>query len=231
MDYVPGRDLREILGEAHAGGKLLSETTVRGWAEQIGEALTYLHTQEPPVLHRDIKPGNIKLTPEGRIKLVDFGLVKVMRPEDDRTITVIQGRGTVAYTPLEQYGGDSQHTDPRSDIYSFAATLYHLLTDQLPADARERFLHPSLLRAPRQLNPDLSEAINEALLWGLELHPERRAATVHDFVQALSRGVSRDGNVTRVAPSWEAALAGQRDALTVIALLGLAATLLTWLLR
>ncbi|HEX8684391.1 MAG TPA: serine/threonine-protein kinase, partial [Ardenticatenaceae bacterium] len=154
MDYVPGRDLREILEEARADGKFLREAEVLGWAQQMGEALAYLHNQKPLVLHRDIKPSNIKLTPEGRIKLVDFGLVKVMVADDARTVTVMQGRGTVAYTPLEQYGGDAGHTDLRSDIYSFAATLYQLLTGDLPLDAKERFLHPTHLRRPRELNPN-----------------------------------------------------------------------------
>src|SRR5690606_35264384 len=76
MDFVPGRDLKEILDEARAQGRFLSEALVLGWAEQLGEALDYLHSQNPPVVHRDIKPANIKLTPSGQIKLVDFGLVK-----------------------------------------------------------------------------------------------------------------------------------------------------------
>ena len=79
--------------------------------------------------------------PNGLIKLVDFGLVKILAPEEV-TITIIQGQGTALYTPLEQYGGSDAHTDIRSDIYAFGATLYHLLTNKSPADARKRFLHP-----------------------------------------------------------------------------------------
>jgi serine/threonine-protein kinase len=87
---------------------------VLGWARQLCDALQYLHSQKPPVLHRDIKPSNIKLTPRGQLKLVDFGLVKLLLPDDSRTVTVVQGRGTVQYTPLEQYGGDTGHTDVRT---------------------------------------------------------------------------------------------------------------------
>ena len=103
MDFVPGHDLRELLQASHARGEKLDERMVLDWAIQIIDALSYLHRQSPPVVHRDIKPGNIKLTPDGRIKLVDFGLVKLLAQDDARTITVVQGRGTALYTPLEQY--------------------------------------------------------------------------------------------------------------------------------
>lgn len=228
MDFVPGRDLREILEVARVEGKLLPEAQVLGWAVQIGEALSYLHRQSPPVLHRDIKPSNLKLTPEGRIKLVDFGLVKIMVSDDDRTVTVLQGRGTAAYTPLEQYGGDAGHTDSRSDIYSLAATLYHLLTGQLPADAKERFLRPQALRRPREFNPAISPQTEEGLLWGLETHPTARPATVTDLLSALKQGVSREGGVVQPTPSWELALA-QNQRLVRLLLFLLALTLfLTW---
>ncbi|MGC8827446.1 MAG: serine/threonine-protein kinase, partial [Anaerolineae bacterium] len=80
MDYVAGKDLRQLLEEALIQGHPLPEEQVLRWAEQLCDALEYLHSQDPPVLHRDIKPGNIKLTPAGTIKLVDFGLVKQMLP-------------------------------------------------------------------------------------------------------------------------------------------------------
>ena len=101
MDFVPGKDLKQLMEEARSRGEMLPERQVLDWAKQILDALEYLHTQRPPVLHRDIKPANIKLTPSGTIKLVDFGLVKVMVADEDRTVTVLQGRGTAQYTPLE----------------------------------------------------------------------------------------------------------------------------------
>src|SRR5260221_7194577 len=119
MDFVPGSDLRQIIDAALRRNEFLPEKQVLGWAEQIANGLAYLHGQEPSVLHRDIKPGNIKLMPTGTIKLVDFGLVKIMSPDQTRTITIVQGRGTAFYTPLEQYGEDSGHTDIRTDLYSF----------------------------------------------------------------------------------------------------------------
>lgn len=228
MDFVPGRDLREILEVARAEGKFLPEPQVLGWAAQIGEALTYLHRQSPPVLHRDIKPSNLKLTPEGRIKLVDFGLVKIMVSDDDRTVTVLQGRGTAAYTPLEQYGGDAGHTDSRSDIYSLAATLYHLLTGELPADAKERFLRPQALRRPREFNPAISPQTEEGLLWGLATHPAARPSTIADLLSALKQGVSREGGVVQPTPSWELALAQNQRLVRFLAFLLALTLFLTW---
>ncbi|OQY28145.1 MAG: protein kinase, partial [Anaerolineaceae bacterium 4572_5.2] len=128
MDFVPGYDLREIIEQQKEKGTFLKYQRVMRWIEQLCDALTYLHSQTPPILHRDIKPSNIKLTPSGFLKLVDFGLVKLLTSDKARTITVVQGRGTAAYTPLEQYGSDDEHTNIQSDIYALAATLYHLLT-------------------------------------------------------------------------------------------------------
>lgn len=177
MDYVPGDDLRTLMLKAKHQEKFLKENEVRLWANQLADALIYLHNQEPPILHRDIKPSNLKLMPSGLLKLVDFGLVKILAP-GEMTITIIQGQGTALYTPLEQYGGDSTHTDIRSDIYSFGATLYHLLTNNPPADARERFIHPEALRLPRDINPSISTQMERAILWAMSLHPDERPQTM-----------------------------------------------------
>ena len=185
MDYVPGSDLKQLLAQSHDRGEMLGETTVIAWARQIIDALSYLHRQSPPVVHRDIKPSNIKLTPDNRIKLVDFGLVKLLAPDDARTITVVQGRGTALYTPLEQYGGDSGHTDARTDIYALGATLYHLLTDFPPPDAKTRFLNPRALRAPSQVNGSVSRAVDDAIMWALEMHPDDRPQSIMQFAEAL----------------------------------------------
>src|SRR5688572_24569618 len=184
MDYVPGNDLRTLMLEARRNKRFLNEKEVLAWADQIANALNYLHIQEPPIVHRDIKPSNLKLMPHGLIKLEDFGLVKNLAPEEV-TITIIQGQGTALYTPLEQYGGRDVHTDIRSDIYSFGATLYHLLTNQPPADARARFLQPDSLVPPRRINPAVSPSAEKAVLWAMSLHPDERPATINDFRQAL----------------------------------------------
>lgn len=184
MDFVPGKDLRTLMLEARQADSFLPENDVLSWANQLSDALTYLHSQEPPILHRDIKPSNLKVTPSGLLKLVDFGLVKLLAP-GEVTITILQGQGTALYTPLEQYGGDSGHTDSRSDIFAFGSTLYHLLTNTPPVDARERFLHPESLIAPRQINPAISARVERAILWSMNLHPDERPQTVEVFRQAL----------------------------------------------
>jgi serine/threonine-protein kinase len=184
MDYIPGKDLRAMMLDAKQKNSFLNEDDVINWAYQLADALTYLHSQTPPLVHRDVKPSNLKITPAGLLKLVDFGLVKAMVP-DEMTITVIQGRGTTLYTPLEQYGGDGLHTDIRSDIFAYGCTLYHLLTNTPPVDARERFLHPESLPPPRKLNPNLSARTERAILWAMELHPDDRPESAEALRQYL----------------------------------------------
>jgi len=184
MDFIPGNDLKNMMDSERRKGHFLPLKDILSWANQLADALVYLHSQDPPVIHRDIKPSNLKLTPQNRLKLVDFGLVKQMLP-DEMTITVIQGRGTALYTPLEQYGGDTGHTDVRSDIYSFSATLYHLMTNTSPAEAKQRFLRPDALIPPRDLNPLIPADIEDAILWGMSLNPDSRPKTVAEFSQSL----------------------------------------------
>ena len=184
MDYVPGEDLKTLMVRARRRGQFLAQSDVLLWASQLADALDYLHSQPQPVIHRDIKPSNLKLTPSGHLKLVDFGLVKQLVP-DEVTVTVIQGRGTALYTPLEQYGGDAGHTDARTDIYAFGATLYHLLTNTPPAEAKHRFLHPDALKSPRDINPAIHPNVSRAILWSLELHPDARPQDIPQFRVAL----------------------------------------------
>ncbi len=185
MDYVPGKDLRTLMTEALQAKTFLEENIVLEWCAQLADALTFMHDQEPPILHRDIKPSNVKLTPSGVVKLVDFGLVKLLA-KGEATITILQGQGTAYYTPLEQYGGDGSYTDARSDVYAFGATLYHLLTNQAPLEARDRFLNPDALPHPRQLNPKISPRVERAIMEAMALHPNDRPDSVADFMTALT---------------------------------------------
>jgi serine/threonine protein kinase len=201
MDYVPGLDLLEVVREARRKGRALPEAQVLGWMEQLCDALSYLHRQDPPVLHRDVKPANVKLTPDGTVKLVDFGLVRPLDAGRETTFTGLRGMGSLPYTPLEQYGDAADHTDARSDVYALGATLYHLLTGSEPPSAQEVFLRPEALVPPRRLNPDLSATVEGALLAAMAPHPSGRPPTVEVFWRLLSApetsGRAADGTPDR----------------------------------
>ncbi len=202
MDFVPGNDIRTMMLEKREKGGFIEEKDVLNWAYQLADALSYMHSQNPSILHRDIKPSNLKITPSGLLKLVDFGLVKLLAP-GEVTITILQGQGTALYTPLEQYGGDIGHTDARSDVYAFAATLYHMLTNKPPADARQRFIDPNALSPIRKINPSVTTKTENAVLWGMSLHPDDRPESVEHFREALigSRPVNiPSGNRVAIQP-------------------------------
>lgn len=184
MDYVPGKDLRTLMLQEKQKNRFLAERDVLNWASQIADALIYLHGQSPAILHRDIKPSNIKLTPNGIIKLVDFGLVKILI-SGEKTITVVHGHGSAYYTPLEQYGGDTGHTDPRSDVYSFGATLYHLVTNNAPIEARQRFLDPAGELTMKEFNKNISPRTELAIKMAMKVHPDDRIQSVEEFKEAL----------------------------------------------
>src|ERR1044071_6434310 len=141
MEYIAGDDLAEKLKE-RGGAFTLSE--VLNWADQLLDALDYLHTQEPSVIHRDIKPQNLKLTSRDQVVLLDFGLAKGAPLQTRVTQTGSLFGYSFNYAPIEQMQGTG--TDPRSDLYSLGATLYHLLTGPPPPDA--------LTRATAVLNGD-----------------------------------------------------------------------------
>lgn len=185
MDYVPGVDLLEKVNEARRQTKFLDEEQVLQWIDQLCDTLVYLHSRQPPVLHRDIKPANIKITPDNRLKLVDFGLVKPLDPDDPNTLTGLQGAGSLPYAPLEQYVDHLGHTDARTDLYALGATLYHLLTGNAPASAQERFLTPEVLPSPRAVNSRVSQGVARAILHAMEPHPKDRPASVAQWRQML----------------------------------------------
>ncbi|RLE01272.1 MAG: serine/threonine protein kinase, partial [Bacteroidetes bacterium] len=221
MDYVPGKDLRTLMQEEKKKGKYLTERVVLNWASQISDALIYLHSQTPVILHRDIKPSNIKLTPNGIIKLVDFGLVKLL-VSGEKTITVVHGHGSAYYTPLEQYGGDTGHTDPRSDVYSFGSTLYHLLTNTAPLEARQRFLKSAEDQLISAINKKISPRTERAIALAMNIHPDKRIQSVEEFKEALLGDWDPRQNPNRAMPMpsvWELIKATEEQVLTWIALL------------
>lgn len=180
MEFVQGLNLRELL--THAGGAL-GERQVIQYAIELCGAVGALHTQRPPLLHRDIKPANIRVTPAGRIKLVDFGLTKV---GNEATRTTQQG-ATLGYAPWEQLTASSK-TDERSDIYSMGATLYHLLTNQIPASSLERgYDGRDTLIPPEQLNPKLHRDVVKIIRKAMERKQEARFQNVRELERELRR--------------------------------------------
>ncbi|HSV85123.1 MAG TPA: protein kinase, partial [Levilinea sp.] len=148
----------------------------------ICDALTYLHTRTPPIVHRDIKPGNIKITPDGEVVLVDFGLAKRMLM-GEATTTGARAM-TPGYSPPEQYG--TARTDDRSDIYSLGATLYAALTGIIPEDSLARVTGKVTLTPVRQLRARIDRRLAAVIEKALEVEPDRRYQTAEEFKVALS---------------------------------------------
>ena len=177
MDYIPGDDLKGLV-EQH--GAFAPEQVLQ-WAEQLGSALSYLHRQNPPVFHRDVKPANLKLTSENEIILVDFGIAKVA---DAAQATAAGASGySPGYAPPEQYG--TGRTGAYSDQYSMAATLFNLLTGQKPEDGLQRVLGQAVQTPAHVANPTVPPRISLVLERALSLRPEERFATLDDFMRAL----------------------------------------------
>jgi eukaryotic-like serine/threonine-protein kinase len=177
MDFIDGEDLRTRIDK----GNLPNERLTVDWARQICDALHYLHNRQPPVVHRDIKPGNIRITPDGRAVLVDFGLARLM---EGPTTTTGAKAMTPGYSPPEQYG--ASRTDARTDIYALAATLYTSLTGAMPEDGLERALGQRSLTPLRTRNPKVSAGVAAAIEKALEVLPENRYQTIGDFQKALT---------------------------------------------
>jgi serine/threonine protein kinase len=199
MDYVEGEDLNSMLERTQ---RPLAEEAVLKWADQVLDALAYLHSQRPqPIIHRDIKPANIRVNLQGRVRLVDFGLVKLLDASRPETKVELRGLGTPAYAPLEQFATSEEHTDARSDIYALGATLYHLLTNLYPPDVHQRVLSPEVLIPPRRLNPHVSENTERVILKAIEIHPDQRYQSAEEMRQVLSGQVSPKALAGRSAMS------------------------------
>jgi serine/threonine protein kinase len=179
MDFVEGESLDQRIEREGS----LPEAQVLEWADQLLGALAYCHAQG--VIHRDVKPQNVVIRPDGEATLVDFGLVKLWDPHDPRTRTAMRGMGTPEYAPPEQYDTQMGHTDPRSDVYSLGATIYHVLTGQAPPTATMRIASPGTFQLPRALNPRLSPTMEAAVMRATELAVDNRFATAQDMAAAL----------------------------------------------
>lgn len=177
MDYIEGEDLRMRLERL----KQLPEKEVILIGVFVCEALAYLHSRKPPVVHRDIKPGNIKITPEGEIILVDFGLAKVMTT--GQATTTGARAMTPGYSPPEQYG--TARTDSRSDIYSLGATLYAALTGVIPEDSLARATGKIELTPIRSIQPKISRKLAMVIEKAMAVEADQRYQSAEIFRNAL----------------------------------------------
>lgn len=173
MDFVEGETLESILSQQGA----LSEDVVRKWGSQLCDVLHYLHQQSPPIIFRDLKPGNIMLNTKGQIKLIDFGIARFFKPAQTKDTQVI---GTPGFAAPEQYG--QGQTDTRSDIYGLGVTLLTLLTGYDPAQ------NPFSLPHASQLNPTVSTQMTAVIQQATQIKPEQRWQSTMDMQQALTTG-------------------------------------------
>ncbi|HEX2994942.1 MAG TPA: protein kinase [Anaerolineales bacterium] len=177
MDYIEGEDLRQRM--ERVGNITEDEAILIGAA--ICDALAYLHTRKPPILHRDLKPGNVKIAPDGHIFLVDFGLAKVLH--GSQATTTGARAMTPGYSPPEQYG--TARTDPRTDIYSLGATLYAALSGIIPEDGLARAMENTQLTPLRKRNSKITRRLASAIEKAMGIDPADRFQTADEFKHAL----------------------------------------------
>jgi tetratricopeptide (TPR) repeat protein len=207
MQYIPGEDLWALMQHSE---KAFSIDQVLEWADTLLDVLDYLHTHQPPILHRDIKPQNLKLTPRGEIILLDFGLARGATTIQSRMST---GGSLVAYTPqyapMEQIRG--LPIGARSDLYALAATLHHLLTGQLPASAIERAAaalegRPDPLVPAISLNPEIPQTVNDLIKRAMSPRVEERPANAA-AMRAILRRVYRPSRQMITTPAIQSRMA------------------------
>lgn len=203
MQFIPGDDLAVLLEREK---KPFPLRDVLNWADRLLDALDYLHTHEPQIIHRDIKPQNLKLTQRGEIVLLDFGLAKgaAHGMTNVNSNQSIHGY-TPIYAPLEQIQGSG--TEPRSDLYSLAATLYHLLTGVSPTDALARAEaildgKPDPLVPLNRLNPQIPAAVNNVLMRAMSMSREQRSPNASQMRLALQEAMPMSAPLINSVPSF-----------------------------
>lgn len=172
MDFIEGRTLADVLAQ-EGQPRGLPETRVRRWAMQLCQVLAYLHSQQPPVIFRDLKPQNIMLTDQDEIKLIDFGIARVFQ-ETTGSMVITPG-----YAPIEQMGG---RPEPQSDIYALGVTLYQMLTLKSPLENTPTFFDFTPIQ---QLRPDISPGFARIIFKAVQREPANRWASASQMEQAL----------------------------------------------
>jgi serine/threonine protein kinase len=200
MEFIRGDDLSKIL-QMH--GRPIPPKDALTWADQVLSALEYLHSQRPPVIHRDIKPQNLKLNERGEVILLDFGLAKEEALDTSKVYRSVRGY-TLNYAPLEQIQGTG--TDPRSDLYGVAATFYHLITGVAPPDALTRATalvegRADPLQPASELNSQVSSAVSAVLEEALAQDRNKRPASAAIMRSALKKAASAATEQVAASPT------------------------------
>ena len=171
MDYIQGNSLNKALDEYGAQ----NEDNVIEWAKQLCDVLGYLHSRNPAIIYRDMKPANVMLKPDGNVTLIDFGTAREFKEKNLADTTCL---GTVGYAAPEQFGGMGQ-TDARTDIYCLGATLYHLVTGLNPCEP------PYEMYPIRQINPALSSGLERIIQKCIQRNPDDRYQSAAELMYAL----------------------------------------------
>ena len=175
MEYLRGKNLGELL--LKCGGQMRESEAV-GYIRKVGEALEEVHRDK--ILHRDIKPDNIMVTNEGRVVLVDFGIARAFAAGKTKRMTQ---NLTPEYAPLEQYSAQGKF-GPSTDIYALGATLYYLLTGEIPVSAGDR-IQGVELQSVRDFNPNISETVAQAIIQAMAIRADERPHNVRAFLRML----------------------------------------------
>lgn len=172
MDYVEGNSLSKALQEYGAQ----PQENVIEWAKQLCDVLGYLHSRQPPIIYRDMKPANIMLKPDGNVMLIDFGTARQFKEKNIEDTTCL---GTEGYAAPEQYRGQNRQTDPRTDIFGLGRTMYHLVTGCNPGDPMHKIV------PIREINPYLSNGLEKIIIKCTEHLPENRYQSAAELMYAL----------------------------------------------
>lgn len=180
MAYIDGETLQQVL--ERSPGPLPIEQVLT-WLDPLCDVLAVLHEHATPVLVRDLKPSNVMIDRNGRIRLIDFGIARVQDSASARTSHLLKGAGTVGYAPAEQFGG--QGTDARADIYALGATLYALITRTVPPWSVHVATGEAVLKAPSTINPTVPPSLDAVVLRMMASRRDERYASVREARQAL----------------------------------------------
>jgi tetratricopeptide (TPR) repeat protein len=183
MDFIEGQTVEEHL-EQIGGGPLQVDQVIK-WAEQLCDVLNYLHTHQPPIIFRDLKPANVMISESGHIYLIDFGIARIFKPGKQHDTVAL---GSPGYAAPEQYG--KAQSTPRSDIYSLGALLHHLLTGIDPSE------QPFFFRDASQVNPEVDPTLNALLQQMLAMDSDRRPASAQEVLNALKGTITNQPRST-----------------------------------